>query len=250
MSSGSLARTGLKLVRLSAALAVVAADYLLRVRGDVHLRGEWSRRSARRLAKALGLEIEVAGSVPVPSRGLLACNHVSYLDIVALATLAPTAFVSKADVRAWPIFGTLAAWAGTIFIRREKRGDVHPVNQEILARARQGALVAVFPEGTSSDGSEVLPFRSSLLEPAIGHEVAAGWIGYSCDGGSVGRDVAYWGDMVFGPHLLKLLGLGKIRCRVAFAKPTAPAKDRKELALLLREQVCELGKRHRFAPAK
>jgi len=229
-------------------LGWITFDYLLIVRGRPKLRAGWLQRSAKRLAGAIGLKVEWSG--PVPLKGMLVCNHVSYLDILALGSIRPLVFVSKADVIRWPVFGILTRWAGTIYVERERRSDVGRVNELVGERLGQGAVVAIFPEGTSSDGSTVLPFRSSLLEPAAGRSVAAAWIGYQMADGDPGQDAAYWGDMVFGPHLLKLLGKGEVRCRVAFGEAAKSEAPRKELALALHEQVCSLARAHGWEAKK
>ena len=102
----------------------------------------------------------------MPSSGLLVSNHLSYLDIVVLSSIRPCVFVAKRDVARWPLFGWLAHAAGTIFVDRERRFSTEFVNgiHEAIAA---GLPVVLFPEGTSSDGSTVLPFKSALLESAV-----------------------------------------------------------------------------------
>ena len=114
--------------------------------------------------------------------------------------------------------GWLARRAGTIFIERAKRGDVARVNEEAERLLESGVLLVVFPEGTSSDGREVLPFKSSLLEPIVGrrHPLSVAHISYEVEDGDAGEDVCYWGDMTFGPHLLKLLTKRRVCASVTF----------------------------------
>jgi 1-acyl-sn-glycerol-3-phosphate acyltransferase len=193
--------------------------------------------------RALGLfvdRVEVAG--PQPVSGLLVCNHVSYLDILLLGSLAPAVFVSKADVKRWPVFGWYAALGGTVFVQRERRGHVGEIARQIRALLKDGHLVVLFPEGTSSDGETVLPFKSSLLEPVAGqaHDVHAGCVSYSLSDGVVREDVCYWGDMILGPHLVNLLGKSFVQARVSFADILGPATDRKELAKQLHQAVSAL----------
>src|SRR6202012_2064216 len=116
----------------------------------------------------------------------------------------PCVFVSKLEVRDWPIFGACAQLGGTIFIDRTHRGDVSAVVQQMRAVLKDGVLVVLFPEGTSSGGSNVLPFKSSLLEPALhlGCPVTAVALGYALDEGSVANEICYWRDMTLLPHLL------------------------------------------------
>src|SRR5262249_17962547 len=154
----------------------------------------------------------------VPGSGLLVSNHLSYLDVLVLSSITPAIFVSKSEVKHWPVFGWMARRAGTLFIERAKRGDVARVNDEADRLPETGMLLVIFPEGTSSDGREVLPFRSSLLEPIVGrrHPLSVAHISYEAEDGNAGKDVCYWGDMTFGPHLLKLLSLRRVRASVTF----------------------------------
>jgi 1-acyl-sn-glycerol-3-phosphate acyltransferase len=203
-------------------------------------RAAWFSRSASRHLTIFGYSADVAGTIP--KKGLLVSNHLSYLDILAICATAPAVFVSKADVRRWPVFGWLAALGGTVFIERERRTHVGAVNREIEAALAEGVLVVVFPEGTSSNGETVLPFRSSLLEPALrgAHEISVGWIHYELAGGDAGNEVCYWGDHTFFPHLINLLGKKSVRATLRFGKFQRATDDRKELATQLHAAVSAL----------
>jgi 1-acyl-sn-glycerol-3-phosphate acyltransferase len=98
---------------------------------------------------------------------LLVSNHISWLDIVALHAACFCRFVSKADVERWPVFGTLASGAGTLYVKRESRRDAMRIVHRMAQALRDGDIVAVFPEGTTGDGSSLLPFHSSLIQAAI-----------------------------------------------------------------------------------
>ena len=106
-------------------------------------------------------------------------------------------------------------------------------------------LVVVFPEGTSSDGQPVLPFRASLLEPALrgGHEIATAWIHYELPDGNAKQEVCYWGNHTFFPHLIHLLGKKSVHATLRFGKFQRATDDRKELAKQLREAILELQAR-------
>jgi 1-acyl-sn-glycerol-3-phosphate acyltransferase len=132
--------------------------------------------------------------------------------------------------------------SGTIYIRRERRSDVARTSEEIRRVMREGHLVVLFPEGTSSDGRQVLPFKSSLLEPATGtdHELFAGHITYAITDGSVENDVCYWGDMEFLPHAVKLLTRPRVAASVRFSRVQASEASRKELARQLHAEVVRL----------
>ena len=117
-------------------------------------------------------DVEVLHKGTLPKNGIIASNHLSYMDILVFAALGPCVFVSKSDVRGWPVIGWLASAAGTIFVKRTTAKDVCQANERIEQALMDGATVVIFPEGTSSDGSTVLPFRSPLFESAI-HSGAA-----------------------------------------------------------------------------
>src|SRR5262249_48814010 len=125
-------------------------------------RAQWLHRWCRFACRVLGLSLKSDG--PVPRTGLLVCNHLSYLDIITLSALVPCAFVAKLEVRRWPIFGWLARAAGTIFVDRSHRSATERGVEQIREALESGLLVVLFPEGTSTDGNTVLPFKSSLLQ--------------------------------------------------------------------------------------
>lgn len=202
-------------------------------------RARWVHRKAARISRILGLRVIAEGATQVG--GLLVANHISYLDIIVLASLRPCVFVCKSDVRKWPVIGQLVAHGGTVFVDRERRLDVHRVGDELNTLLLEGLLVVIFPEGTSSDGSSVLPFFASLLAPAASLliPVTPAGLSYRVEGGSVARDVAYWGNMVFGSHLLRLMSLGRISARVRFGSALAHG-DRRVLARELRATVQSL----------
>jgi 1-acyl-sn-glycerol-3-phosphate acyltransferase len=239
-------RKAARLVWFVFEVGIILVDYLFTAawaaKKDRRMaRAAWLHRSCRRHLRIFGCMVSFEG--PVPVRGLLVSNHLSYLDILVISSITPAVFVSKSEVRSWPLFGWLASLAGTVFIRRGRRADVGPVNHEIEAVMAEGALAVVFPEGTSTSGEDVLPFRSSLLEPVAAgtHPIAVGRLHYEVDGGDARNDVCYWGDHAFFPHVLKLLGLRAVRAKVWFGKFERTTVDRKELAGQLREAVLKLG---------
>jgi 1-acyl-sn-glycerol-3-phosphate acyltransferase len=204
-------------------------------------RAAWLQRICRRVIRIFRLEIQAAGEIP--AHGLLVSNHVSYLDILLLSSLTPAVFVAKREVKSWPVMGLLAQLGGTVFIDRQRRTHVGAVNDEIQDALDAGALVTVFPEGTSSDGQTVLPFKSSLLEPATQqqqHPLTVACIQYTLADGEAGTEVCYWGDAVFFPHLLNLLSKRSIRATVRFAPVKNHSADRKELAQHLHAAVVGL----------
>jgi lyso-ornithine lipid O-acyltransferase len=203
-------------------------------------RAAWLHRASRRPLKILGFTADVAG--PVPQSGLLVSNHLSYLDILAISAITPAVFVSKAEIRHWPIFGWCAVLAGTVFVERERRLRVGEVCREIQNALADGALVVLFPEGMSSNGETVLSFKTSLLEPATkpGQPLSVGWIHYEIADGDARDEVCYWGNQVFLPHVLNLLGKRNVRATVRFNQFQEHISDRKELAQRLHAAVLEL----------
>lgn len=174
-------------------------------------------------------------------------NHLSYLDVPVYYSTQPQVFLSKAEVRNWPLIGWLTWCAGTLYIRRDRRTEVGKVREQFEEVLAQGFVITLFPEGTSSDGSSVLPFHSSLLEPAVGEDrvITPAWIKYEMSEGDPAQDVCYWGDMVFGPHFLKMLGKGRITATIVFGEPISGAGlNRKDLARILKEKVEMLAGRH------
>lgn len=124
---------------------------------------------ARKLLAIVRVRVTVHGRPPaVRGEGaLIVANHVSWLDIHVLHSLIPSRFVSKAEVRDWPLIGWMAEQAGTLFLDRRKKADARRVNETMAALLRQGECLALFPEGTTTDGTRLLPFYPSLLQPAV-----------------------------------------------------------------------------------
>jgi 1-acyl-sn-glycerol-3-phosphate acyltransferase len=123
----------------------------------------WSIKTLR----ILGIALKSQGSA-LPTGHLLVANHVSWLDIAAVHAVLPQArFVSKADVKHWPLVGALVEGAGTLFIERSSKRDALRVVHQTAAALQAGDCVAVFPEGTTGAGPELLPFHANLLQAAV-----------------------------------------------------------------------------------
>jgi len=169
----------------------------------------------------------------VPSSGLIVCNHLSYLDVIAFSALRPCVFVAKSEVASWPVFGWVAQAAGTIFVDRSRKAGAARSESEIRTAICAGLVVVLFAEGTSSDGTTVLPFKSALLEPAVqlNCPVTAAAINYSLgDNGSVADEICYWRDMNFLPHLWNLCRKSFIAGTLAFTSIPKLDLNRKQLA--------------------
>jgi 1-acyl-sn-glycerol-3-phosphate acyltransferase len=204
-------------------------------------RAEWLHRSCVKAVTRLGITLDVDGSFP--SRGLLVCNHLSYIDVLALSAIAPCVFVAKRQVRSWPLFGRLARFGATIFVDRDRPSDTGRASTQLARALAAGIVVVLFPEATSSNGSTVLAFRSALFQPAVqlNQAVSTAHISYAVDGGSVEQDVCYWGRMVFLPHLLRLLRLRNVTARIRFGPEANAFADRKVAASSAREQILKLA---------
>ena len=210
-------------------------------RRDQEAHAQLLHRWARFTAWLAGCRVTIRGQPP--THGLCVSNHLSYLDIPVYGSVAPMTFVSKQEVLAWPLFGHWAAMCGTLFIKRERKGDVAEVGEQMAVVLRAKVPLVVFPEGTSSGGDTVLPFKSSLFQPAIDHQwaVTPMRIRYELADGSVPDEVAYWGDMTLLPHLLNLFQKKSLRAVVIFGVPIVPGHDRKDLCRRAHEAVMGLA---------
>jgi 1-acyl-sn-glycerol-3-phosphate acyltransferase len=203
-------------------------------------RAAWLQQSSLRLLSVLQIEVKSTGNIP--SSGLLVCNHLSYLDILVLSALAPCVFVAKREVQNWPVFGWFAKLAGTLFVHREQRQQAGRAVNEIECALQAGSLVVLFPEGTSSGGETVLPFKSSLLEPATrqAYSLTAGLLRYKLSDGNVSEEVCYWKDMMLLPHLINLCSKDAIQASVHFSPLRGGHVDRKQLAIQLHAEVLRM----------
>lgn len=185
------------------------------------------------IALIWGIRIRVEGTPPKAPFFLLS-NHISYTDIVLVCAVTPGWFVSKSEVANWPGIGPLTRIAHTIFINRETRRDVGRMNKLIGDLVRNGGGVGFFPEGTTSDGTAVLPFKPSLLQPAIDLEipVTLAAISYQTRAGQppASEKIAWYGDAEFAPHAKELLSGPGFNVRIRFAEETLSCDDRKQLA--------------------
>ncbi|WP_225433209.1 lysophospholipid acyltransferase family protein [Thauera sedimentorum] len=211
------------------------------------LRQRWSQR----LLGILGIRLQVEGP-PVAPGCLLVANHISWVDIFVINALAPSAFVSKAEVRDWPVAGWLAARSDTVFLRRGSRGHAKIVNAEIAALLDAGRNVAVFPEGTTTDGSHVLHFHAALLQPAIaaGHAVQPLALSYHLFDGTPTSAPAYVGDISLGACFSATIGERTIIARVqaAAAIDTTVMTDRRTVARETHDHIARAIRSEKLRP--
>lgn len=206
-------------------------------------RAAWQQHQARRMLAALEVEISVSGHLP--NEGLVVCNHLSYLDVLLIAAQGRVVFVAKSDVREWPVVGKLLECAGTILAERGHPLTASRTSAEIRRVLGEGIPVVLFPEGTSSDGSKVLPFKPTLLQCALDAKapITPAAISYSADGGNALDSVCYWGEATFFPHLIRLARLRKVIGVLSFGTPAHLSSDRKLAAMILQSEVDRLTRK-------
>jgi 1-acyl-sn-glycerol-3-phosphate acyltransferase len=225
---------------------VVPLQFLAR-RYDWPLQHSIQNFFCRVICATIGIRVTVHGRLPEKGPRFVVANHVSWTDVIALASVHPLLFLAKKEVANWPLLGFLARLQGTIFVDRANRRAIPGVNAELQRELRHGRDIVVFAEGTSSDGSQILKFNSShfamLSELARDRAlpldvfIAPTAVTYT----AVERffpsitncyDVGWYGDMTFLPHLWALMRRGGARCHILFGETIDPAlfPDRKALA--------------------
>lgn len=209
------------------------------------LHGE-SRRALVRswsagIPRILGVHVQALGTPPSGDPPLmLVANHISWLDIWAINTIYPVRFVSKAEVRDWPVIGWLAERVGVIFLERSRRSDTHRVSGLASQALAEGDTLCMFPEGTTTDGTHVLPFRTSLLQAPIdaGVNVQPVAIRYVGKGKGVNAAVAYHGEITLWQSLCSVLAQRQINAELHFLPVVATqGLDRRQLAHCCREAI-------------
>jgi 1-acyl-sn-glycerol-3-phosphate acyltransferase len=164
---------------------------------------------------------------------MMVANHISWLDVFVILAYHPVRFIAKAEVRSWPVVGTLAAATGTLFIERVKRRDAHRIKQMMIRALEDGDRVCVFPEGTTTEGDVVHHFHANLLQSAIDrmtplHPVA---LRYLQPDGARSKAVPHVGDQSLAASVLAVLAQPTVAAEVRFLQPILPvARSRRELA--------------------
>lgn len=196
---------------------------------------------ARQMLGVLGIPLEVEGSPPPQGPVLLVINHISWLDILVVHAARHCRFVSKSDVKHWPLIGTLATGGGTLYIEREKRRDAMRVVHSMAQSLKDGDIVAVFPEGTTGNGRELLPFHGNLVQAAISAQVPAQPVALRFVDQATGDDSdgpLYLGDDTLLSSLWRTLAGPPFVARVRFGEPQlAQGRNRREWAADLRDAV-------------
>ncbi|MDQ8182083.1 lysophospholipid acyltransferase family protein [Pelagicoccus sp. SDUM812005] len=232
-----------RLGALAGVFIIAGLDFLFRVGRNASRkeRSAWLQRNAALMLRAVGFRVTVRGEVP--SGGFIAPNHLSYMDIIVLASVAPQVFLSKVEVDSWPVVGAYCRMAGTLYIDRRRRSDVATKEAAFAEVIASGLNMTFFLEGTSTDGRAVLPFRASLLQPLVanGWPITPAYLKYECEEGDVAQDVCWWGDMGFAEHLLRMSKVKRVEASVVFGQQRQPGEDRKLLANELYQDVLALS---------
>jgi len=197
----------------------------------------WALEMLARLA----IKLIVNGQPPLVGPVLLAANHISWLDIVVMHAARHCRFVSKDDVQRWPLVGTLATGAGTLYIARESRRDAMRVVHHMAECLKQGDILAVFPEGTTGDGSQLLPFHANLLQAAISADAPVQPVALQfvdAVSGAISFAPCYIGDDTLVQSLWRTLCASNVVAVVQFGTPErADGRDRRTWAADLRNTI-------------
>jgi 1-acyl-sn-glycerol-3-phosphate acyltransferase len=197
------------------------------------------RRWSRRLLALCNVTVAqdggalAAAPAPVLAQAMLVSNHVSWLDIFVIHSLAPSHFVAKAEIRSWPLAGWLAQKAGTVFIARGNRRDLRLIFEGLVTTLQRGQRVAFFPEGTTAAQGELLPFHANLFEAAIdaGVPVQPLALRYVDARGALHHSVDFIGEMTFAASIVAILSGPPVTARVAIMPAIATVgAHRRELA--------------------
>ncbi len=191
----------------------------------------------------LGMRIETRGNISNTIPTLFLCNHMSYLDTISIASVIPTNFVAKAEVADWPLFGYLTRLQGTLFIDRRNKKGAAEQGAAMISVMREQKNIVLFPEGTSTNGSEVKFFKSGLLQSVLNMndvDVVIQPVSIACYGkNGIQNRYAWYGDMTLMPHLWKVFETSGLRVVFTFHEPFKASRfaDRKELGEYARRQV-------------
>lgn len=208
----------------------------------LHKRRRILQRWSAGLLDVLNIRVTFAakGQMQDGNHGLIVSNHISWLDVFVLNSVIPMRFVAKSEVRSWPVIGWLCARAQTLFIERGKMRSAARINSSMVELLQQGESLAVFPEGTTTDGAQVAHFHSSLLQPAIDawsqvHPIA---IRYQDSRGERSHDATYIDEVSLGRSIWRILRSPQLHVRLLLT----PALDvrgveRRALALQARQQI-------------
>ncbi|NJS36872.1 MAG: 1-acyl-sn-glycerol-3-phosphate acyltransferase [Brachymonas sp.] len=203
-------------------------------------RSEHIAKWSRGLLRLLNVTIATQGQPVQHGPMMVVLNHISWLDILVLLAAQPVCFVSKAEIKHWPLIGWLATQVGTLYIERASRRDAMRVVHQIADGLRAGQLIAVFPEGTTSDGSRVLPFHANLLQAAIsaGCPVQPVALKFLEQNSQRSMSPVYIDDDTLLSSVWRMLKANPVTASLDFLPPVASqGQDRRALAAQLQTQI-------------
>ena len=234
-----------RLVRLVVHMAVGIATIWLRFGRLTHAqRNRAVERWAGQLLRLAGVELRVLGPVPHAGPLLLVANHLSWLDIPVIHACSHCRFVSKSDLKTWPLIGALASAAGTLFIERSSRREAMRTVTRMHEALCSGDMVAVFPEGTTGDGRALLPFHANLLQSAIAAECPVQPIGlcfYDKASGQESRAPSYVGDESLIGSIWRTVTAPPLVAQVHYGVPQmAEGRSRRDWSNALHAEVDQL----------
>jgi 1-acyl-sn-glycerol-3-phosphate acyltransferase len=202
---------------------------------------------ARKMLRRLGIELRIVGAPAPAGPMLLVANHISWVDILALHAVCPCRFVAKADVERWPLIGTLVTGGGTLYVKRESRRDVMRVVHRMAQALKDGDILAIFPEATTSDGRSVLPFHSSLIQAAISADAPVQPVALQIVNGRSGRPsraASYMGDESLAGSVWRTLRARELCAVVTFGAPQrAAGRDHRAWAKDLQNEIMTMRSR-------
>jgi len=251
--AGPLRRRARAIARATTLSALTAVSFSALVAGQAvigrstpgarRFRQRMFRRWCARVLRVMGVDARVVGPLP-PAPFVLVTNHLSYVDVVLLGAHLEAVFLARHDIAGWPVIGWAAERLGTLFVNRRDVTDLHAVNAAIADVLDRGDGLVVFPEGTTTAGHQVGPFRSPVLEPAaaLALPVAYGAICYATPEGEppAHEAVCWWGDAEFSPHFWQMLHLSRIDAMLTFGPDRVTETNRKALAQALHGRVSAL----------
>ncbi|TDR32561.1 lysophospholipid acyltransferase family protein [Hydromonas duriensis] len=216
-----------------------------------HTRQNFIRIWSRILLILLGVRLKIdQPPVSKPMRGMLVSNHTSWIDIFVTNAVQPVRFIAKSEIKKWPVLGTLVSSVGTLYVERKNRHAISQTNQEITASAKNGDLVGLYPEGTTTDGTHILPFKSNLFQPAIDNEMHIYPLGVTyTQNGRYTPHAAYAGDTSLVSSLWQIASSGGITAHARFGTiiPAAQYNTRQDLAKATQDAIARLLGQHIIA---
>lgn len=235
-------------------IKVLSLLYLL-IDGLIEVTWHWSHLTplqaqervmnwAQRACRVLGARVEVEGDMSHVGPLLVVSNHISWLDILVFLSIRPVRFVSKSEVKDWPVVGRYASACRTLFVARSSKKDALRVVHQMVDALNAGDMVAIFPEGTTTQGQEVLPFHANLIQASVATNapLQAASISYeSIQTGQMITEPSYIGEDTLVGSVWVILGLKPFRVRVKWSDVQARGeRDRRALAQDLHQAVVEL----------